>query len=45
VEDALEREKKQFERLQFAFKKANSDAAYARTMEIMLAKERAKQEG
>ena len=41
LEDVLEREKKQFERLHFAYKKSNSDAAYARTMEKMLARERA----
>lgn len=32
VKQALEREKKQFERLQFAFKKAGNDRAYAQSL-------------
>lgn len=33
VEMSLEEENKQFERIQFALKRANSDAAYIRTLE------------
>lgn len=32
----------QFERLQFAYQKATRDAAYARTVEMLLERERAK---
>lgn len=33
IEISLEEENKQFERIQFALKRANSDAAYIRTLE------------
>ena len=42
IEAAIEREQKQFDRLHFSHKKAQSDAAYARTMEKLLAQERVK---
>ncbi|CAL8471047.1 g10589 [Coccomyxa elongata] len=42
LEGALEREKMQFERLQFAYQKATRDAAYARTVEMLLERERSK---
>ena len=42
LEGAIEREQKQFDRLHFSHKKAQSDAAYARTMEKLLAQERVK---
>ncbi|KAK9901382.1 hypothetical protein WJX75_009595 [Coccomyxa subellipsoidea] len=42
LEAAVGREQMQFERLQFAYKKATRDAAYARTMEMLLERERAK---
>ncbi|EIE20110.1 hypothetical protein COCSUDRAFT_44079 [Coccomyxa subellipsoidea C-169] len=42
LEAAKEREQMQFDRLQFAYKKATRDAAYARTMEMLLERERAK---
>ncbi|BDA45349.1 hypothetical protein COCOBI_07-1360 [Coccomyxa sp. Obi] len=42
LESALEREKMQFERLQFAYQKATRDAAYARTVEMLLERERSK---
>lgn len=42
VESSLEREKKQFERLHFALKKAHADAAYLKSMERRLAR---KEEG
>lgn len=45
MEGALDREQKQFDRLHFAYKKAESDAAYARTMEKLLQRERAKNSG
>lgn len=42
IEAAIEREQKQFDRLHFSHKKAQSDAAYARTMDKLLAQERIK---
>lgn len=45
MEGAMDREQKQFDRLHFAYKKASSDAAYARTMEKLLQRERAKNSG
>ena len=42
IEKAIEREQKQFDRLHFSHKKAQSDAAWARTMEKLLTQERAK---
>ncbi len=42
LEAAIEREQKQFDRLHFSHKKAQSDAAYARTMQKLLAQERVK---
>ena len=42
IEAAIGREQTQFDRLHFSHKKAQSDAAWLRTMEKLLAQERAK---
>ena len=45
VGDAVKREERQFERLHFALKKAQRDAAYLGTLEQMLAKRKAAEDG